>query len=243
MIRFLLLVMLVLCQRIALCGRFNLRNPKDIEARFGHMDWHEKRIEPRFNIAPTQEILTIVLQEDGSRKVQEATWGLVPFWMRKSSSQKPSPQINARAETVSSSPMFRTALKEHRCLIPASGFYEWIREGKSRTPMHIQLKDGGLFAFAGLWLPGKRDGLPTATIVTGKPNELVAQIHNRMPVILRLEHEAAWLDPNEQNPTRLLKTFPADEMRAYAVQPLVNSFQNDGPELIEPAAVEQLRLP
>ncbi len=243
MIRFLLLVMLVLCQRIALCGRFNLRNPKDIEARFGHMDWHEKRIEPRFNIAPTQEILTIVLTPEGKREVQAATWGLVPFWMRKSSSQKPSPQINARAETVSSSPMFRTALKEHRCLIPASGFYEWIREGKTRTPMHIQLRDGGLFAFAGLWLPGKRDGLPTATIVTSQPNELVAQIHNRMPVILRAEDEAAWLDPSEQNPTRLLKTFPTEEMRAYAVQPLVNSFQNDGPELIEPAIVEQLRLP
>src|SRR5437764_532925 len=107
--------------RLALCGRFNLRSPKEIEARFGHMDWHERRIEPRFNIAPTQEILTIVLKDDGARQIQVATWGLVPFWMR----DKPTPQINARAETLSTSPLFRTALKDHRCLIPATGFYEW----------------------------------------------------------------------------------------------------------------------
>jgi putative SOS response-associated peptidase YedK len=108
--------------------------------------------------------------------------------------------------------------------------------------MHIQLKSGDVFAFAGLWLPGRRDGLPTATIITGQPNEVVAEIHNRMPVILRREDEGAWLDPSESEPERLLRVFPAEEMRAYAVSPLVNSFQNDGPELIEPAKVEQLRL-
>jgi putative SOS response-associated peptidase YedK len=218
------------------CGRFNLSSPKEIEARFGFMDWHERRIEPRFNIAPTQEILTIVQLENGKRAVQAATWGLVPFWMR----DKPSPQINARAETLKTSPMFRTSLAKHRCLIPANGFYEWRKPNK--TPMHIQLKDGGLFAFAGLWLPGKRDGLPTATIVTGRPNELVAEIHNRMPAILRREDEAAWLDPNESDPARLLMPFPAAEMHAYAVSSLVNSFQNEGPALIEPAKVEQLRF-
>jgi putative SOS response-associated peptidase YedK len=237
-IRLVLLAALLIYHRLVLCGRFNLTKPKDIEARFGHMDWHERRIEPRFNIAPTQEILTIVLGPEGERQVQMATWGLVPFWMR----DKPAPQINARMETVSTSPMFRTALAKHRCLIPATGFYEWIRQAKTKTPMHIQLKDGGLFAFAGLWLPGKRDGLPTATIVTGVPNELVAQIHNRMPVILRTEDEAAWLDPSEANPKRLLRTFPAEDMHAYAVRPLVNSFQNEGPEVLEPAQVEQLRL-
>ncbi len=200
------------------------------------MDWQERRIEPRFNIAPTQEILTIVQSPEGKRQVQAATWGLVPFWMR----DKPSPQINARAETLSKSPMFRTALAKHRCLMPANGFYEWLRPDK--TPMHIQLNEGQLFAFAGLWLPGKRDGLPTATIVTGKPNDLVSRIHNRMPVILLPEDEAAWLDPDEKDPSRLLKPFPAELMHAYAVQPLVNSAQNEGRELIEPAKVEQLRF-
>ena len=196
------------------------------------MDWHERRIEPRFNIAPTQEILTIVQRDDGGRAVQAATWGLVPFWMR----DKPKPVINSRAETVGKSPMFRGT---SRCLIPANGFYEWLDK---QTPMHIGLKDGGLFAFAGLWLPGKRDGLPTATILTTQPNELVTTIHNRMPVILRAEDEAAWLDPATADPLSLLRPFPAELMRAYAVRPLVNSANNEGPELIEPAEVQQLRF-
>ena len=128
-----------------MCGRFNLTRAGDIEKRFGFMDWHERRPEPRFNIAPTQEILTIVQREDGQRAVQTMTWGLVPFWMR----DRPKPQINARAETARSSPMYRGA---ERCLIPATGFYEW----RSKAPMHIGLKDGELFAFAGLWVPGPR---------------------------------------------------------------------------------------
>src|SRR5215470_9219396 len=155
MIGLLFLAMIGILTRSMLCGRFNLTSPKDIEARFGFMDWHERRIEPRFNIAPTQEILTIVQRDDGERAVQTMTWGLVPFWMR----DKPRPQINARVETARQSSMFRGA---RRCLIPATGFYEW----RNKAPMHIGLLDGGLFAFAGLWLPGPRDGLPTATILT-----------------------------------------------------------------------------
>jgi putative SOS response-associated peptidase YedK len=214
------------------CGRFNLTRAKDIEARFGFMDWHERRIEPRFNIAPTQEILTIVQHTDGGRAVQTATWGLVPFWMR----DKPRPQINARAERVATSPMFRGA---SRCLIPATGFYEWLDK---QTPMHIGLTDGGLFAFAGLWLEGKRDGLPTATILTTQPNELVATIHTRMPAILWPEDEAAWLNPATENALQLVKPYPAELMRAYAVRTLVNNANNEGPELIEPAEVQQLRF-
>lgn len=212
-----------------MCGRFNLTRAQDIEARFGFMDWHERRIEPRFNIAPTQEILTIVQRADGSRAVQTATWGLVPFWMR----AKPKPRINARAETARDSPMFRGA---SRCLVPATGFYEW----RNKAPMLIGLKDDGLFAFAGLWLPGSRDGLPTATILTCGPNDLVSAIHNRMPVILRPEDETAWLDPSASDPWSFLRPLPSELMRAYAVVPLVNSVANDGPELLRPANVHQL---
>jgi putative SOS response-associated peptidase YedK len=228
-IRLLFLAMLLMCHRLVLCGRFNLTRAGDIEKRFGFMDWHERRIEPRFNIAPTQEILTIVAGADGARTVQAMTWGLVPFWMR----DKPKPQINARVESARTSPMFRSA---SRCLIPATGFYEW----RSKAPMHIGLVDGEVFAFAGLWLPGKRDGLPTATILTCAPNKLVAQIHNRMPAMLRPEDEAVWLDPGAADPWRVLEPYPAERMRAYAVVPLVNNVNNDGPELLEPAAVEQL---
>ena len=212
-----------------MCGRFNLTRAGDIEKRFGFMDWHERRPEPRFNIAPTQEILTIVQNNDGRRKVQTMTWGLVPFWMR----DKPKPQINARAETARSSPMYRGA---ERCLIPANGFYEW----RAKEPMHIGLADGELFAFAGLWVPGQRDGLPSATILTCGPNDLVSSIHNRMPVILRPEDEGTWLSGSGDEAWSVLGPYPSERMKAYALVPLVNNVNNDGPELLQPAEVEQL---
>ena len=125
--------------------------------------------------------------------------------------------------------MFREA---RRCLIPATGFYEW----RGRQPMHIQLGAGQVFAFAGLWLPpAKRGGLPTAAIVTTRPNELMASIHDRMPAILRPADELKWLDPSLDDPLQLLKPLDADLMEAYPVRRLVNSWENDGPELIEPA--------
>ena len=124
-----------------MCGRFNLTRPKEVIERFGFLDWSEKRIEPRFNIAPSQEIVTIVQLPLENPSVQTAIWGLRPFWLQ---AGKP-PPINARAETLHSSPMFREAA---RCLIPATGFYEW----RNRQPMHICLKSRGVFALAGLWL-------------------------------------------------------------------------------------------
>jgi putative SOS response-associated peptidase YedK len=226
---------------MAVCGRFNLSRPKDIVARFGFMDWTEKRIEPRFNIAPSQEILTIVQLPLQGPGVQMATWGLKPFWLEKGPGSRQAPPINARAEALGSSPMFREA---RRCLIPATGFYEW----RNRQPMHIQLRDGQPFAFAGLWLPPRFDGgPPTAAIVTTKPNELMATIHTRMPAILHPEDELRWLDPslNEAEARQLvLKPIAADVMEAYPVAPLVNSWENEGPQLIEPAESEvQIGLP
>jgi putative SOS response-associated peptidase YedK len=211
-----------------MCGRFNLIRPKDIVARFGFMDWSEKRIEPRFNIAPSQEILTIVQEPLGGPFAQNATWGLKPFWLQKG--LKKAPPINARAEALGSSPMFREA---RHCLIPATGFYEW----RNRQPMHIQLKGGEIFAFAGLWLPpGKDGGLPRAAIVTTQPNALMATIHTRMPAILARDEELRWLDTDiaDGDARGLLQPFPADLMDAYPVAPLVNSWENEGPRLIEP---------
>jgi putative SOS response-associated peptidase YedK len=133
--------------------------------------------------------------------------------------------------------MFRDALATGRCLIPATGFYEWRATGpKDRQPMHIQLKDGGLFAFAGLWLPpAKRGGVPSAAIITTRPNELMATIHTRMPAILLPEHEQAWLDPSSTNALQLLGPYPAELMRAYPVSALVNSWENESPAVLEPA--------
>jgi putative SOS response-associated peptidase YedK len=222
------------------CGRFNLTRPSEIVARFGFMDWSDKRPEPRFNIAPSQEILTIVQEPLGGPFAQTATWGLKPFWLEKGTRKGP-PPINARGESLTSSPMFREA---RRCLIPATGFYEW----RNRQPMHIQLKDGQPFAFAGLWLPASEPGgLPTAAIVTTKPNELIATIHTRMPAILRPEDELAWLDHSLDDPRKLLTPFDANAMEAYPVAPLVNSWENEGPELIRqvapPAQEVQISLP
>jgi putative SOS response-associated peptidase YedK len=225
-----------------MCGRFNLVRPEDIVARFGFIDWSEKRIEPRFNIAPSQEILTIVQLPLETPIAQTATWGLKPFWLDK---VRP-PVINARAEALAASAMFRDA---QRCLIPATGFYEW----RNRQPMHIQLRDGQLFAFAGLWLPANKygSGVPSAAILTVKPNALMSTIHTRMPAILRREHELRWLDPGltHAEALRLLELpFPDEAMEAYPVKSLVNSWANEGPELIEPAAASaaqeiQIQLP
>jgi putative SOS response-associated peptidase YedK len=211
-----------------MCGRFNLTDPKDIVQRFGFMDWSDKRIEPRFNIAPSQEILTIVQLPLQQPEAQTAVWGLKPFWLK----QGKAPPINARVEALGSSAMFRDAL---RCLIPATGFYEW----RQKQPMHIRLRSGGLFSFAGLWLPDKR---PTAAILTTRPNALMATIHTRMPAILRPEDELRWLDPgtDAEEANRLaLEPLPAELMEAYAIKPLVNSWENEGPELVEPLPPEQ----
>jgi putative SOS response-associated peptidase YedK len=223
-----------------MCGRFNLTDPQDIVERFGFMDWSDKRIEPRFNIAPSQEILTIVQLPLEQPRPQTAVWGLKPFWLKKG---KP-PPINARVEALGSGAMFRDAL---RCLIPATGFYEW----RNRQPMHIRRRDTRLFMFAGLWLPpGKSAVSPTAAILTTQPNELMSTIHTRMPAILRPEDELRWLDPtlDLSNAQHLAaKPLPSELMEAYAVKPLVNSWENEGPELLDPlppdaAPPEQLTL-
>jgi putative SOS response-associated peptidase YedK len=218
------------------CGRFNLTNPNDIVARFGFVDWSEKRPEPRFNIAPSQEILTIVQEPLGVPFAQTATWGLKPFWLN---DLKRTPPINARAETLTASPMFRDALAFTRCLIPATGFFEWRVVGpKQRQPMHIRLKGGGAFAFAGLWLAGNRGGPPTATIVTTRPNELMARIHTRMPAILGLSDEdlSSWLDPrtDPEEAVAHLQPYPTELMEAYSVSPLVNSWENETPDVLTP---------
>ena len=158
--------------------------------------------------------------------------------------------INARSETLIEKPSFRSAFRRRRCLIPASGFYEWqpSKEQKSKTPMYIQLKSGKPFAFAGLWErwdSPEGSTILSCTIITTEPNELLAGIHNRMPVILTPQAYPLWLDPGEPPVPALmdlLKPFPADEMRAYPVSKLVNSPENDQPALIKPQVDSTLLL-
>jgi putative SOS response-associated peptidase YedK len=194
----------------------------------------------RYNIAPTQPVA--VIPNNARDKLDYFVWGLIPSWAKDPSIGNR--MINARADTLAEKPSFRSAYRRRRCLIPASGFYEWKQDpgSKSKIPMYIRLASGKPFAFAGLWeLWQSPDGSQvfSTTIITTTPNELMAQIHNRMPVILPPETYSLWLDSADRRPDELdslLVPYAAGEMVAYPVSRQVNSPQIDTPELILPVA-------
>jgi putative SOS response-associated peptidase YedK len=225
-------------QEAIMCGRFTLTvDPAQLQEAFP-LYIVPQDISPRYNIAPTQPVA--VVPNTGENKFDFFVWGLIPSWAK--DPEIGSRMINARAETLAEKPSFRTALRRRRCLIPASGFYEWKQstDSKAKTPMYIHLKSGKPFAFAGLWdLWNSPDGsqVYSCTIITGQPNSLVQTIHNRMPVILQPESYPHWLIVGDQRPedlAPLLKPYPAEEMEAYPVSKMVNSPQNDLPECILP---------
>jgi len=191
-----------------MCGRYELHTqPAAMALAFGLK--YPPDITARYNIAPTQQVPIIRLNANGERELSQVKWGLVPFWAKDASIG--SKMINARAETVTTAPAFRSAFKKTRCLSPASGFYEWQkRDDGTKQPMHIGMKHGEPFAFAGLWTTwGPKDGeLVTCTIITGEPNELAAAIHNRMPVILASDDYSHWLDIENPDAAALLRPRP-----------------------------------
>jgi putative SOS response-associated peptidase YedK len=222
-----------------MCGRFTLTiDPADLRDDFPEFTFPSQAV-PRFNIAPTQPIL--VLPNDGTNQADFFVWGLIPSWAKDATIG--SRLINARAETLAEKPSFRSAYKYHRCLIFADGFFEWqARAGsQSKLPHLIRMKSSKPFAFAGLWEHWQSpDGseVKSATIITTTPNELMATIHDRMPVILPSHAYAQWLDPLPHFPVELksmLVPYPAEEMLAFPVSNLVNSPGNDRPEVILPA--------
>jgi putative SOS response-associated peptidase YedK len=222
-----------------MCGRFALTvDPADLQDAFPEFSFPAQGA-PRYNIAPSQPILA--LPNDGTNQADFFVWGLIPSWDKDPSIGNR--MINARAETLAEKPAFRSAYKYHRCLIFADGFFEWqVRPGlKSKVPHFIRLKSGAPFAFAGLWEHWQSaDGseVRSAAIITTEPNELMASIHNRMPVILRPDTYSQWLDSASQSPVRfqnLLVPYPAGEMDAYPVSMLVNSPGNDRVECVLPA--------
>jgi putative SOS response-associated peptidase YedK len=220
-----------------MCGRYTLVKPETAADRFGFVDFHETRIVPRFNIAPSQLVLTVMEQE--ARRVGQAMrWGFQPKWM---SDPKIPPPINAKTETLMEKALWRGALARARCLIVADGFYEWrvVPGQKTRQPMYIRMKDGGMFAFAGLYAHDAHGAL-TCAIVTTEPNDLMAPIHARMPAILNPEHEELWLDPGITDPLAAracLHPYAAASMEAYPVSSLVNAPRHEGPALIERLSV------
>ena len=224
-----------------MCGRFTLTiDPATLQETFAEYAFPAK-FAPRYNIAPTQPILAI--PNDGANRADFFVWGLIPSWAKDPAMGNR--MINARAETLAEKPAFRGGFKYKRCLIVADGFYEWKAPDspgvKAKTPYYIQMEDRQPFAFAGLWDSwNSPDGsaVRSCTIITTEPNELMAKLHNRMPVILNPSDYDAWLDPAPRAPdslAALLKPFPAVEMTAHPVSTLVNSPANDRPELVAPA--------
>jgi putative SOS response-associated peptidase YedK len=177
-------------------------------------------------------------RDRGNREFALLRWGLVPFWAK--DAKLAFSTINARAEEAATKPAFREALKKRRCLVPAAAFYEWQRlDAKPKKPFAIALISGEPYAFAGLWESWRpKDGEPleTFTILTTEPNELMAPIHNRMPVILEPKDYDHWLDARDQArpPVDLLRPHPADRMRAWPVSDRVGNVRNNDPQLLEP---------
>lgn len=223
-----------------MCGRYTITvEPQELAVRFGaHLP--AEMIVPRYNAAPTQELPVLTNREPD--QIQLFRWGLVPFWADDPSIGNR--MINARGETVDEKPSFRTAFQRRRCLVPTDGFYEWQKTPAGKQPIRIILKSEELFAFAGLWETWTPNGdddaitpLHTFTILTTEPNELVASIHTRMPVVLLPEDERVWLDDDAGPDTwkRVIKPYPAERMTAYRVSTRVNSPTNEDPSVIVPA--------
>lgn len=196
----------------------------------------------RYNVAPGQQVLAIVQSRQGHREAASLRWGLIPEWAKEAAVGYK--MINARAETVADKPAYRTALRTKRCIIPASGFYEWRRSGKQKTPYYFYLRSQQLMALAGLWAEWRcpTDGqiIRSFTILTTTPNVLVQPMHDRMPVLLDQDGVDIWLDHTKVDIPllqQLFRPFPADAMDAYPVSSYVNSPANEGPECIARVAV------
>ena len=226
-----------------MCGRFTLFSEFDeIIDRFEIDQMTIEDYSPSYNIAPSQRILAVI--SDGSHnRLGRLRWGLIPPWSK--DEKIGYKMINARAETLAEKPSFRKPLIRQRCLIPADSFYEWKRtDAKTKRPMRIKLKTNGLFSFAGLWekwQPAGGKPVYTCTIITTMPNDLMKDIHDRMPVILDRQAEKEWLNPKNQYLAyleSLLKPYASKEMEAYEVAPLVNSPHHNSPELIKKAPLQ-----
>lgn len=194
-----------------------------------------ERILKRFNIAPTQEAPVIRVARDGGREVALLRWGLVPFWAK--DLKIGTKTINARSEGIETKPAFRDAVKQRRCVVPATGFFEWQGEPGRKQPFAITLPGQALFAFAGLWerwKPASGEPVETFTIVTTDANEQVAKIHDRMPVILPMDAIDTWLTAPPDEARKLLQPY-AGEMNLRAVGKYVSNVRNEGPECLNDA--------
>jgi putative SOS response-associated peptidase YedK len=222
-----------------MCGRYRLSRRKQlVEEYFDCGPWDEEW-SPRFNVAPTQPVP--VIRQNPKEPIRELSlmkWGLIPHWAKDASGA--AGMINARSETAATKPAFRDSLKFRRCLIPADAFYEWSRTGKTKQPYCLEVNEGEVFAFAGLW-DGWKDAngnwVKTCSILTTTPNAVTAPVHDRMPVILDSDSYDLWLDPGMNDGatvSELLKPYNARFMRCYAISSRVNYVVNDDEECSRP---------
>ena len=227
-----------------MCGRYTLTiNIPDIASRFGCSPLDSAAWQPRFNMAPTQNGL-VVIRADKTNLLKEMKWGLIPHWAKDPAIGQR--LINARLESIDQKPAFRNSLVSKRCLVPADGFYEWQKRGKSKVPYRITSETGDAFAFAGLWdswTDSAGERIDSFTIITCSPVDAVLPIHNRMPLMLPPELEQKWLQgPDKISPEAMkifLKTMhPRVHLRVYRVSSLVNRPENDRPECLNEVSDE-----
>ncbi len=229
-----------------MCGRYTITSPAQVIAEVLGVPDPGIELAPRYNVCPGEDVPVVRLDREGERRLDLVRWGLVPWFV-----PEPGPaarMINARAETAATSPAFREALRRRRCLVPADGFYEWQAVGRGpKQPYYVRRADGGPIVFAGLWERWRgKDGrrLDSCTILTTAPNELLAPIHDRMPVLLDRSAWATWLDRDVGDVERLrelLATPPPVELVAYPVSTWVNDPKHDDAACI--ASVEVATRP
>ncbi|MCA9833244.1 MAG: SOS response-associated peptidase [Thermomicrobiales bacterium] len=229
-----------------MCGRY----PLDAQAlsklleEFPFRD--ESDFQPNYNAAPTQQ-LPVIINTDGSFEIRLMHWGLIPGWLKPGEKPKVTP-FNARSETLTEKPMFRKLVRNHRCIVPASGFYEWKRTGAQKQPYYIHLADQPIMLMAGLFDFGRDDegeSQGSYTILTTTPNDVMAEVHDRMPVILHPDDVPLWMDEDitEIGPLEsLLQPIAGAELEMYPVSMAVNNARNNGPELLKPVVVQEKLL-
>ena len=221
-----------------MCGRYNIIT--DAQALYDAYQVEAELADgrlARYNVAPATEQL-VILPEGGRRAARWYRWGLIPHWAKDPAIACKT--INARGESVAAKPAFRAAFRQRRCLVPASGYYEWKVQDGGKQPYLIRPRGGGLISFAGLWesWAGPEGEVRSFTIITTAPNELMARIHDRMPAIVPRELQARWLDPALRDPAEiqpLIASRPDGELEAIPIGREINNARNQGPELIAPA--------
>ena len=211
-----------------MCGRYNIIS--DGQALFDFFEvTRTLDLKPRYNVAPSQDV-PVVVHNKGQRELKQYRWGLIPFWAK--DLKIGYKMINARAETIAKKPAFRQAYQKRRCLIPATGFYEWKQTDDGKQPYHIRMANGAPFAFAGLWEHWKYEDneIYSCSIITTEANAFMAAIHNRMPVILSPDGYDHWL---ESGGTTQLKPCADELLDAYPITTEVNNPRNDNSSIIE----------